>query len=104
MLDYQQQQKDLEASDNPFAIVVQAHLTAQSTKGKASQQRRRELKYGLTTILYERGWREQEIIDLYRFIDWVLTLPPDLEEAFRQDLKITNEEKYAIYFYDRTTE
>jgi len=37
-------------------------------------------------MLCERGWAEQEIIDLYRFIDWVLTLPPELEEAFRQDI------------------
>lgn len=37
-------------------------------------------------MLYERGWAEQEIIDLYRFIDWVLTLSPELEEAFRQDI------------------
>ena len=54
LLDYQQQ-TDLATSDNPFAIVVQAHLTAQATKGKASQQRRRKQKYILTTLLYERG-------------------------------------------------
>ena len=28
---------------------------AQATKGKASQQRRRQRKYRLTTLLYERG-------------------------------------------------
>ena len=96
LLDYKQQ-KDLETIDNPFAIVVQAHLTAQATKGKASQQRRRKQKYILTTLLYERGWTEQQIIDLYRFIDWVLTLPPELEEAFRQDLETYERGKNMPY-------
>ena len=86
LLDYRQNKEFLNANDNPFSIVVQAHLAAQATKGKASQQRRRKRKYSLTTMLYERGWPEQEIIDLYRFIDWVLMLPPELEEAFRQDI------------------
>jgi hypothetical protein len=86
LVDYQQREIFLNANENPFAIVVQAHLAAQATKGKASQQRRRKQKYNLTILLCERGWAEQEIIDLYRFIDWVLTLPPELEEAFRQDI------------------
>ena len=34
-------------------------------------------------MLYERGWSEQEVIDLYRFIDWELTLPLELKTAFR---------------------
>ena len=96
LLDYQQQ-TDLATSDNPFAIVVQAHQVAQATKGKASQQRRRKQKYILTTLLYERGWTEQQIIDLYRFIDWVLTLPPELEEAFRQDLETYERGKNMPY-------
>ena len=72
LVDYKERMNELAISDNPFAIVVQAHLAAQATKGKASQHRRRQRKYRLTTMLYDRGWSEQEIIDLYRFIDWVL--------------------------------
>jgi hypothetical protein len=34
-----------------------------------------------------RGWSEQEVIDLYRFIDWVLTLLLEIEAAFRDDLE-----------------
>ena len=97
LLDYKQQGEELKASDNPFAIVVQAHLAAQATKGKASQQRRKQRKYSLTTMLYERGWTEQEVIDLFRFIDWVLTLPPELEEAFRQDLETYERGKNMPY-------
>jgi hypothetical protein len=97
LVDYKERVGELADSDNPFAIVVQAHLTAQATKGKASQQRRRQRKYSLTTMLYERGWSEQEVIDLYRFIDWVLTLPPALEEAFREDLETYERGKSMPY-------
>jgi hypothetical protein len=97
LVDYNQRVEELAASDNPFAIVVQAHLAAQATKGKASQQRRRQRKYTLTTMLYERGWSEQEVIDLYRFIDWVLTLPLELEAAFRDDLETYERGKNMPY-------
>jgi hypothetical protein len=97
LVDYKERMEELATSDNPFAIVVQAHLTAQATKSKTSQQRRRQRKYSLTTMLYERGWSEQEIIDLYRFIDWVLTLPPELEEAFREDLETYERGKNMPY-------
>ncbi|MGD1865009.1 MAG: DUF4351 domain-containing protein [Phormidesmis sp.] len=87
----------LETSNNPFAIVVRAHLAAQATKGKASQQRRQQRKYNLTVVLYERGYSKQEVIDLYRFIDWVMTLPPALEEVFRADLETYEREKNMPY-------
>jgi Domain of unknown function (DUF4351) len=48
-------------------------------------------------MLYKRGWSRQEIIDLYRFLDWVLTLPPELEAAYQQDLKTYEEENNMAY-------
>jgi Domain of unknown function (DUF4351) len=86
LVDYKQRKEELEASDNPFAVVVQAHLAAQATKNKESQQRRRKQKFALTTKLYEKGLSRQEVINLFRFIDWAMALPPELEEAFRNDL------------------
>jgi hypothetical protein len=97
LVDYKQRQEDLQASNNPFAIIVQAHLAAQATKGKASQQRRKQQKYKLATILYERGLSEQQVIDLYRFIHWVLTLPPELEAAFREELETYERGKNMPY-------
>jgi Domain of unknown function (DUF4351) len=97
LLDWKEKQEELEASDNPFAFVVQAHLVAQATTRKISQKKRRQQKYLLTTMLYKRGWSRQEIIDLYRFLDWVLTLPPELEAAYQQDLKTYEEENNVAY-------
>jgi hypothetical protein len=67
----------LEADTNPFATVVLAHLAAQATRGDAEGRYVRKL--ALTRKLYERGLTKQRIIDLYRFIDWGLALPVDLE-------------------------
>ncbi len=97
LVDYKQRQVELEASDNPFAVVVQTHLAAQATKGKESQQRRRKKKFALMTMLYEKRYSRQEVIDLFRFIDWVLTLPAELEEAFRNDLAIYEGDKNMPY-------
>jgi hypothetical protein len=97
LVDYKKQKEDLAASDNPFAVVVLAHLAAQATKGKESQQRRRNQKLNIMKMMYERGYSEQEITDLYRFVDWVLTLPSDLAEAFKTDLIAYEGEKNMPY-------
>ncbi|WP_295588390.1 cytosolic protein [uncultured Lamprocystis sp.] len=83
LLDYAARQAELETDENPFATVVLAHLAAQATRG--DDQARYARKLFLTRRLYERGLTRQQIIDLYRFIDWILRLPDDLE------LQYTNE-------------
>ncbi|MEO0852326.1 MAG: DUF4351 domain-containing protein, partial [Cyanobacteria bacterium J06648_11] len=85
LLDYKQRWEELENSQNPFATAVMAHLKAKETRTEISNRRRWKLT--LTRRLFERGYSRQQIVDLYRFIDWVLTLPPDIERAFQTDLK-----------------
>jgi hypothetical protein len=76
---------------------VQAHLAAQATKGKESQQRRRKQKLNIMKMMYDRGYSQQEVTDLYRFVDWVLTLPPDLAEPFKTDLIVYEGKKNMPY-------
>jgi hypothetical protein len=97
LVDYRKQKEDLAASDNPFAVVVLAHLAAQATKGKESQQRRRNQKLNIMKMMYDRGYSRQEVTDLYRFVDWVLTLPPDLAKSFKTDLITYEGEKNMSY-------
>jgi Domain of unknown function (DUF4351) len=78
-------------------MMVQAHLAAQATKDSKSQQRCRKRKFLLMKIMYERGYPRQEIIDLFRFIDWVLTLPPELAKAFKDELIAYEGEKNMPY-------
>jgi hypothetical protein len=77
LLDYGSLQAELETDDSLFATVVLAHLAAQATHRDVQARYLRKL--ALTRRLYERGLSRQRIIDLYRFLDWILRLPEDLE-------------------------
>jgi Domain of unknown function (DUF4351) len=85
LLEYKGQKAELATSKNPFAHVVLAHLAALETK--RNNPRRRREKFVVVRQLYDAGFGEQEVIDLFRFIDWVMTLPPSLEEDFQQQLR-----------------
>ncbi len=80
LLDYTDNWAELEASDNPFATVVMAHLKTQQTI-KQLQDRKR-WKFSLIRRLYDFGMPEKDIRNLYRFIDWVMILPFGLEAEF----------------------
>jgi hypothetical protein len=95
LLDYQTQTEELETSDNPFAVVVLAHLQAQATR--KNNQQRKQAKFALVRQLYERGYNRQQVLDLFRFIDWVLTLPESLKREFWQDLRTFEEERRMPY-------
>ncbi len=95
LLDYQQNWQELEQSQNPFATVVMAHLKAQETRSQ--QQERKSWKLSLTRRLYERGYQRQQIIDLFRFIDWVMALPKELERDFRQEVNQDEEARRMRY-------
>ena len=82
--DYQARWTELEQSDNPFAIVVMAHLQTQATRRDPAAQL--NVKLQLVRQLYERGYTRQDVLNLFRFIDWVLVLPADLEAHFQVEL------------------
>jgi hypothetical protein len=54
-----------------------------------------KFKLNLSKSLYRRGWTKQQIIDLYRFIDWVMALPENLENAYHEEL-VKIEEVYKM--------
>ncbi|MBF0165816.1 MAG: DUF4351 domain-containing protein [Magnetococcales bacterium] len=83
LIDYLDHLSDLETSDNPFAIVTLAHLRAKQTKNQP-EVRYRE-KMGIVRGLRHRGFNHQAIIDLCRFIDWVLSLPEKLDDQFWEE-------------------
>jgi predicted DNA-binding ribbon-helix-helix protein len=95
LLDYKEQWAALEASMNPFATVVMAHLKAQETKSKAEE--RRVWKYELMRALYDKQYNESRIVNLFKFIDWFIVLPEKLENSFWNDLKTLEEEKKMTF-------
>jgi hypothetical protein len=95
LLDYRPRWTELERSDNPFATVVMAHLKVLETKRDVDQ--RKAWKFTLTRALYEKGYGRQEVLDLYRFIDWVMILPEAVERKFWQELQSFEEERKVTY-------
>lgn len=85
LLDYEPHWAELEQSQNPFAIAVMAHLRTKATREDA--QLRKEWKFRLTRRLYEQGYKRQDILNLFRFIDWMMELPDALKQEFRAELE-----------------
>jgi hypothetical protein len=95
LLDYIQKWSELEASRNPFATVVMVHLrTLETTNNRPA---RKVYKLTLIKRLYEQGLSREDIINLYALIDWMMTLPKDLEREFQQELSRYEEEKNMPY-------
>lgn len=95
LLDYAQDWATLENNRNPFAVVIMAHLHTQATRHKPDE--RYMLKWNLTRRLYERGYSKQEVLTLFRFIDWLMALPPVLKQRFEETL-IAYEEAYQMTY------
>ena len=82
ILDYEAQWESLAQNTNPFAVVVMAHL-----KTKATQQNpesRLQWKLSLVRSLYDRGYRRDDVLQLFRFIDWIMVLPEALARGFKE--------------------
>jgi hypothetical protein len=95
LLDWRDRTEELDSISNPFAVVVLAHLKLIETKRSVEQ--RKAWKFRLTKMLYERGYERQQILDLYRFIDWLIILPEPLEREFWQELQTYEEERKVTY-------
>ncbi|MBN1486822.1 MAG: transposase [Anaerolineae bacterium] len=95
LLDYREPWATLEASRNPFAIIVMAHLKTQETYQDVMA--RKEWKFGLLRRLYEHGYQRADIQELFEFIDWIMNLPPELELALWQELQSYEEGKKMRY-------
>lgn len=95
LLDYAENRTTLEQTDNPFGIVTLAQLAAAETRKNA--QERYQIKFALTRRLYDKGLGRDAILNLYRFMDWVLSLPEDLEIRYNESIKQLEEEKSMEY-------
>ena len=95
LLDYRDRWGELEASNNPFAVVVMTHLKAKETK--KDKQSRKEWKLRLIRRLYEKGYNRKDIVNLFRFIDWMMVLPKGLERSFWTELRTYEETRKVPY-------
>ncbi len=72
-----------------------SHLKARATRGKDVSRLR--WKIYLVRQLYEGGWHRQDVLELLRFIDWVLKLPAALAQRFNVEVNKLETEKDMRY-------
>jgi len=95
LLDYRERMGELEASSNPFAVIVAAHLTTQETRRDGTG--RYEGKLRIAKSLYRRGYGRQDILELFRLIDWMVNLPKAAEAQFLREIQHFEEENQMPY-------
>ena len=90
LLDYESRWNELESSDNPFAIIVMAHLKTKATTGNLAE--REQWKWTLIRGLYERGLTKEKIVKLFKIIDKMMSLPKELQRGLVAKIKHLEEE------------
>jgi hypothetical protein len=94
IIDYRSRIPELEASSNPFAEVILAQLASMK---KESPEVKLNTKIGLIKRLLIKKWTREDITALYRFIDWVIALPPELELEYHHTIEKCEEELKVSY-------
>jgi hypothetical protein len=95
LLDWSEREAELEASANPFAQVILAHLRSLATR--QDPQGRCRYKLELVKGLYRHGWTAEDVRQLLRVVDWVLDLPMELQQGFQEELHAWEEENRMPY-------
>lgn len=95
LLDYRGKETELETNANPVAIIVLAHLDMLATKNNPTK--RLPAKLNRIGQLYDRGLTRKEVVNLFKFIDWMLTLPQPKALVFEETLSQIEKEKKMPY-------
>jgi hypothetical protein len=85
----------LETDPNPCATIVLAHLATQATR--RDPEGRARAKLAMVRRLYNLGYDRRQIVQLFRFIDWLLRLPPELEERTWREIRAIEEAGQMTY-------
>lgn len=93
--DYAKDMKSLKQSRNPFAVIVLAYLKTKATK--KNNEKRVYKKIALIRHLYRKGFSKQDIINLFRFIDWLMFLPEKEDELFWNQVSALEKEENMPY-------
>ncbi len=84
-----------QAASNPFALVIMAQLSAQQTRRHG--KRRLASKTQITRLMYRYHYTEQDVVQVLRLIDWMMTLPEELEAAFELAVAQMEQENNVAY-------
>lgn len=95
LIDWKDQLKNPDLRKNIFGVVTIAHLRTLETQGNNSGRLR--WKIILVKSLYDAGYSKKQILDLFRFIDWIMMLPSSLKQIFYADMEKFEQEKNMPY-------
>lgn len=82
------------AAGNPFAVVVMAQLQANRYRDKRT---RLGPKFELVRSLRRYGYAPNTAGQIYRLIEWMITLPKDLEPEYLRAVNALSEEHKMTY-------
>jgi hypothetical protein len=94
LLDWKDRLDELYNSENVFALIVAAQLQAKLNK---DPKQKLDAKISLIRLLYQRGYSKEQILELLRLIDWMITLPHNLEIECKQIVDQIEEEQHMAY-------
>jgi len=89
ILDYRDHWAELEANPNPFAMVVRAYLKTLETEGNTQERYTWKKKFLLE--LYRSGMERETILAVYKFIDWIMKLPEELDTELNEEISKSEE-------------
>ncbi len=83
------------AVGNPVALLVLAHRAAQRTRQDPHGRKGRKLE--LLRELGRQGWEKQEILEVYRLLDWLMPLPERHERELQEELETIEKDNVMPY-------
>jgi len=95
LTDYAKDAESLKQNDNPFAVVTMAYLKTKATA--KDRKKRMQEKIALIRHLYRKGFSKQDIISLFRFIDWLMFLPEKEDDLFWEQVSALEKEEKMPY-------
>jgi hypothetical protein len=96
LIDFEKKRNELEASTNPFAAVILFHLDSLAAK-KQPQQERLQTKISITRHLFEKGFQKQDVINIFRFIDFSISLTGQLELQYQDEIHKIEARRHMSY-------
>jgi len=91
IIDYINYEFEKEYRKNPFSLLVQAYLKTMETEGDDFS--RFQWKKKFIALLHDLGFHHEMLYALFRFIEWIMELPEELENKLYQEMiKMKGEE------------
>ena len=77
-----------------FAVIILAQLIVQENAEPEIKLRK---KVDLTLHLYNKGWDKNDILNIYKFIDWIIVLPEEFELQYQIAIEEFEEDNNMAY-------